>query len=108
MAKKTIRNRKEIIKELDKVKRLRAVMPEKTFFGDNNWVKIDGQIIILERVLSGKWTEFDLGDRRSDYEDEYEQNEHRIEVINWLLLDSDDEIAAEGDIKAFTKKKAGK
>lgn len=42
----------EIIKEaIEKLKKLKTNIPEYSFFGDNNWKRIDSEVEILEWVL---------------------------------------------------------
>lgn len=100
-----MRTEKEIERQLDLVKRLRAVMPERSFFGDDNWAKLDAQALILERAKSGRWGEEELIERRDEYTEEYEENADRIDAIDWLLCETDDDLVEEGDIETFSKDK---
>jgi hypothetical protein len=99
-----VKTKEQVAAEIDKLKRLRAVMPQKSFFGDDNWAKIDAQIAALERAdgKDERWVS-NAADAAS------ERGEKAvIEAYDWLLGDIDEPLADEDDIRVFTEKKAGK
>ena len=42
-----MRTTEEIKKQTDGLKKIRETLPEMSFFGDNNWEKLDAQIAII-------------------------------------------------------------
>ncbi len=93
MKKKT---NEEIDKQVDIIKRLRAVMPQFSHFGDNNWEKMDRQILLLGN-LKDKSLDHILKRERVGDDTEYE-------VCSWLSGSLVDDLAEEGDVAAFQKK----
>ena len=96
----TMKTKKEVAKEVDKLKRLRAVMPQFSVFGDDNWKKIDEQVSALQRAegKDERWVS-------ESAEVAAERGEHTVsETYDWLLGDMDENLADEGDIETFSKK----
>lgn len=64
---------------IQKLEDERASLPEKSFFGDNNWKMLDAGIT----VLKAKLTENDLFDEHEEYESEICE-EFAFTAARWL------------------------
>jgi hypothetical protein len=107
---------KEVKKCIKKLKLLRTGIAHFSFFGDDNWKQIDIQICILEEFLE-KSKELkphpdyaaimikveermiELGSDDNLLEDPY------MQVYDWILGNTDEELVNDSDIKIFCKKK---
>lgn len=86
-----MRTDQEIKKEIAKLEKLKEVLPEYNFFGDNNWIIIDAQIDILnEEILD----EDEIYDREDEFGDTGVSSV--LEAFQWMegeietLVDDDD------------------
>ena len=100
----TMKPKKDVDAEIDKLQRLRAVMPQFSHFGDNNWEKLDKQIAALKEAdgKDERWVAH-AADNAAERRDEA-----IMEAYDWLLGDNDEPLAEEDDIKLFAEKKARK
>lgn len=86
-----MRSEQEISKEVAKLEKLKTVLPEYNFFGDNNWAVIDAQIDILKEEILDE-------DEIYDREDEFGETgiSQVLEAFQWMeneietLVDDDD------------------
>lgn len=90
-----IRTKQQIEEMIAKLLKLRGVLPEKSFFGDDNHRKIDFQIRILQDDIDEDW----LWDNK---EDEDLSDEDISEITNaqrWLDCEmEDDELVDPADL----------
>lgn len=94
MATKQIQTQEAINRQIEGLLKMKQTLPEKSFFGDRNWEKIDTQVDVLKgNVKSG-----------SLYHDEsvedFEESDNEmyfaaLEAEDWLNGDSEDDLFEE-------------
>jgi hypothetical protein len=85
------RTKKEIADEIKALKELKPRVPRRTFFGEDNWLKIDAQLDTLEEVRD----EEEVYDHYEENEDASSDDEHvvrdsALDAARWLAGDNDD------------------
>lgn len=85
----------QIKAEIAELKRIKPLIPERSFFGDNNQEAIDAQIIVLEEDLSEEDV-FERGERAEDEEGYFDENmiNHARDAVDWLNGDSEESPSA--------------
>lgn len=98
-----MRTKTEINDALDKLRRLREVIPHHSIFGDDNWRKLDRQVnaLVGSANRSEDWIE-------NESNAAAERDDAMLcDVFDWILGIIDEPLAEESDIEAFTKQKRG-
>ena len=87
-----VRNKKEIEKVIEELKKERRTLPPYSKFGDPNWEIIDTQVNILEKVLKEKLDELDIEKKLDNLLDVYDGNFPEetvplaiVHAYDWLL-----------------------
>jgi len=75
MALQTLRSKKEIKARIAAEKKQRKTIPERSFFGSNNWEVSDNQVAALQWVLDN----YDLQDVKDKIEETYNQYDETSE-----------------------------
>lgn len=85
------RTGEEIQRQIDGLKAMKKELPETTFFGDNNWERIDAQLDIIECLKDADDFYID------ETSDEYEEGDNDIyfaavDAENWLDGEKEDDL----------------
>lgn len=69
MSLQTLKSKKEIKAKIVEEKKQRKNLPERSFFGTNNWQLLENNIVALEWILDN----YDIGSVKDKIEDIYDQ-----------------------------------
>ena len=109
-----MKSKKAIQECIKKLKLLRTGIPPRSMFGDNNWGCIDKQVEVLKQSLNK--SEDDL---KSDLEktldgwggnfpEENTPDKWKVDALDWVLGNTDEDLVSDEDIKLFCKGKGKK
>lgn len=85
-----MRDKPEISAKLEELRQTRSSIAQLSVFGDNNHVKLDAQISVLEDALIKAWTYMAIEEivekmQGDDYYLRQPENKAKLDAYDWLL-----------------------